>query len=75
MFDGKNFFNQPVRNYLITYDSIRKYEIGQVDDYTAYCLLDYNYFKKCYKMATVRVNNKHLMLIQKQNSKLILLEV
>ena len=53
MVDGKNFFNKPVRNYLITYDSIRKYEIGQVDDYTAYCFLDYNYFKKCYKMATV----------------------
>ena len=42
--DGQNIFDQPVRNNLRTYDNIRKIAIGQGDDYTTACLLDYNYF-------------------------------
>ena len=38
--DGKNFFDQQVRNSLITYDSIQKIATGQGDDYTTGCLLD-----------------------------------
>ena len=34
MIDGKNFFDQPVRNELITYENIRKIAAGQGDDYT-----------------------------------------
>ena len=34
MIDGQNFFHQPIRNYLITYDNIRKIATGQGDDYT-----------------------------------------
>ena len=34
MIDGKNFFDQPVRNELITYENIRKIATGQGDDYT-----------------------------------------
>ena len=45
MIDGQNFFDQPARNYLRTYDSIRKIAADQGDDYTTGCLLDYNYFK------------------------------
>ena len=45
MIDGKNFFDQPVKKYKITYENIRKIAIGQVDNYTAGCLLDYIYFK------------------------------
>ena len=44
MIDGLNFFDQSVRNILITYDNIRKIETGQEDNYTTGCLLDYNYF-------------------------------
>ena len=47
--DGQNFFDQPVRNDLITCDNIRKISTGQGHDYTAGCLLDYNYFKKIIK--------------------------
>ena len=46
MIDGQNSFDQPVRNDLITYDNIRKIATGQGDDYTAGCLLNFNYFKK-----------------------------
>ena len=46
MIDGRNFFDQPITNYLKTYDSNRKIETDQGDDYTTGCLLDYPYFKK-----------------------------
>ena len=46
MTDRKNFFDQPVRNDKVTYENIRKIAIGQGDDYTTCCLLDYTYFKK-----------------------------
>ena len=45
MSDGKNFFDQPETNNLITYGSIRKIATGQGDDYTTGCLLDYNFSK------------------------------
>ena len=44
MIDGKNFFDQPVKNDKVTYENIRKIATGQGDDYTAGCLLDYIYF-------------------------------
>ena len=43
---GRNFFDQPIKNDLKTYDNIRKIAIGQGDDYTTGCLLDYPYLKK-----------------------------
>ena len=41
----KTFFDQLIRNNLITYDNIRKIATGSGDDYTTGSLLDYNYFK------------------------------
>ena len=35
-----NFYDQPVKNNLITYDNIRKITTVQGDDYTTGCLLD-----------------------------------
>ena len=49
MIDGRNFFHQPIKNDLKTYDDIRKIATGQGDDYTTGCLLDYPYFKKWYE--------------------------
>ena len=46
MIVGQNFFDQPVRNDLTTFDNIQKIETCQGDDYTTGCLLDYNYFEK-----------------------------
>ena len=40
----KKFFNQPVKNDLITYDNIRKIATAQGDDYINECLLDYPCF-------------------------------
>ena len=41
MIDGRNFFDQAIKNNLKTYDNIRKTATGQGDDYTAGCLLIY----------------------------------
>ena len=53
MIDGKNIFDQPIKKDKVTYKNIRKIAIGQGDDYTTGCLLDYNNFKKYYKMIAV----------------------
>ena len=34
MIDGKNVFDQPIKNNLKTYENIRKIATGQGDDYT-----------------------------------------
>ena len=57
----KNFFDQPVRNNLRKYDNIRKITIGQGDDYTTSCLLDYNYFNKYYKMIAIDLSNQQAL--------------
>ena len=53
MIDGQNFFDQPVKNDLTTYENIWKIETGQRDDYRTGCLLDYSYFKNCYKIIAI----------------------
>ena len=40
MIDGQNFFDQPVKSNLRTYDNIRKVVTCQGDDYRTGCLLD-----------------------------------
>ena len=44
MIDGKNVFDQLVKNNKVTYENIRKIATAQGDDYTTGCLLDYIYF-------------------------------
>ena len=46
MVEGKNFFDQPVRNNFKKNDNIRKIATGQVDGYTTGC-------------KQLVVNNKH----------------
>ena len=50
MIDGRKNFDQLIENDIMTSRNIRKIATGQGDDYTTGCLLDYNYFKKHYKM-------------------------
>ena len=38
MIDGRNIFDQPIKNDLKVYDNIRKIETGQSDAYTTWCL-------------------------------------
>ena len=39
MINGRNFFDQPVKNDLRIYNNIQKIASGQGDDYTTGCLL------------------------------------
>ena len=61
MLDGKNVFDQPVKNDKISYENIRKISTGQRDDYTTSCLLDYTYFKKYYKMIAVDLSKQQVL--------------
>ena len=61
MIDGKNFFDQPINSMLKTYENIRKIAIGQGNDYTTGCLLDYTYFKKFYKMIAIDLSGQQAL--------------
>ena len=61
MIDGKNFFDQPVKNDKVTYENIRKIATGRGDDYTTGCLLNYIYFRKYYKMIAVDLSKQQAL--------------
>ena len=63
MIDGKNFFDQPFKSDLKTYDNIRKIATGQGDDYTIGCLLDCPYFKKYYKLIAIDLNQQQKLVV------------
>ena len=61
MIDGKNFFDQPVKNDKVTYENIRRVATGQGDEYTTGCLLDYIYFKSYYKMIAIDLSKQQAL--------------
>ena len=55
MIDGTNFFDQPIKNYIKTYDNIRKSITGQeMSTQLVVCYIT-NISKKHYKMIEVVV--------------------
>ena len=64
MIDGQNFFDQPVKNDLRTYDNIRKFMTGPGVAYRTVFLLDYLYFKKYCKMIAIDLSKKLKSLIK-----------
>ena len=61
MIDGKNLFDQPVKNNKVKYENIRKVTTAQGNDYTTGCLLDYAYFKKYYKTISVDLSKQQAL--------------
>ena len=61
MIDGKNVYDQPIKNDKVTYENIRKIATGQGDDYTTGCLLDNTYFKKYYKMIAIDLSRQQAL--------------
>ena len=51
--DGRNFSDQAVSDLIKQHDELRKIATGKGDDYTARCLLDYQYFKDHYQLIAV----------------------
>ena len=44
-----------------TYDNVRKNMIGQGDNYTTSCLLDYVYFKNYYRMIAIDLSKQQIL--------------
>ena len=44
--EERNFYDQPINDLNMQYDEVRKVSIGQGDDYTTGCSLDFAYFEK-----------------------------
>ena len=61
MIDGLNSFEQPVKNDLRTHDNNQKIAIGQGDDYTTGCLLNYPYLKRNYKLIAIDLSKKQVL--------------
>ena len=61
MIDGKIFFDQPINSMTKTFENIRKIAIGQEDDYTTGCFLDYPYFKDHYKMIAIDLSKQQAL--------------
>ena len=57
----QNFFEQPVRNDLRTFNSIRKIPTVQGDDYTTGSSLGYDYFKNHYKMIATDLSKQQAL--------------
>ena len=58
LIDGRNFYDQPINDQINKYDEIRKIATGKGDDYTAGCLLDYQYFKDHYQLISVDLSKQ-----------------
>ena len=58
MIDGRNFYDQPIKDLIKQYDEVRKVSTGYGDDYTTGCLLDYAYFKDDYKLIAVDLSKQ-----------------
>ena len=61
MINGKNFFDKPIKNDLITCENIRKIATSQGDDYTTGCLLDYDCFTNYYKMIATDLSKQQVL--------------
>ena len=56
--DGRNFYDQPIDDSVKQYDEVRKVSIGQGDDYTTGCLLDFAYFEKKYRLIAADLSKQ-----------------
>ena len=56
--DGRNFYDNPIESDIEKYRELKKVMIGKGEDYTTGSLLDYDYFKKHYKLVVVDLSKK-----------------
>ena len=55
---GRNFSDQPINDQIKKHDEIRKIATRQGYDYTAGCLLDYQYFRDHYQLIAVDLSKQ-----------------
>ena len=56
--DGRNFYDQPINDLIKQYGEVRKVSIGEGDDYTTGCLLDFAYFEKNYRLIAADLSKQ-----------------
>ena len=56
--DGRNFYDNPIESDIEKYRELKKVMIGKGEDYTTGSLLDFNYFKKHYKLIAVDISKQ-----------------
>ena len=58
MIDVQNFFYQPIKNDLKTYNNILKIATIQGNGYATGCLLDYTFFKEHYNLIAIDLSKQ-----------------
>ena len=61
--DGRNFYNNEIESDIEKYRELKKVMIGKGEDYTTGSLLDYNYFKKHYKLVAVDLSKQKELVV------------
>ena len=56
--DGRNFYYNPIESDIEKYRELKKVMIGKAEDYTTGSLLDFNYFKKHYKLVAIDLSKQ-----------------
>ena len=56
--DGRNFYDNPIESDIEKYRELKIVMIGKGEDYNTGSLLDYNYFKKHYKLVDVDLSKQ-----------------
>ena len=56
--DGRNFYDNPIESDIEKYRELKKVMIGKGEDYTTGSLLNFNYFKKHYKLVAVDLSKQ-----------------
>ena len=56
--DGRNFYDNPIESDNEKYRELKNVMIGKGEDYTTGSWLDYNYFKKHYKLVAVDLSKQ-----------------
>ena len=56
--DGRNFYDNPIESDIEKYRELKKVMIGKGEDYSTGSLLDYDYFKKHYKLVAVDLSKE-----------------
>ena len=56
--DGRNFYDNPIESDIEKYRELKKVMIGKGEDYNTGSLLDYNYFKKHYKLVAADLSKQ-----------------
>ena len=58
LIDARNFYDNPIESDIEKHTELKKVMIGKVEDYTTGSLLDYDYFKKNYKLVAVDLSKQ-----------------